>query len=783
MNRIVDQFIASLRAAANFNPDVQAAPHCILWTDQDRQWEVIIGRLQDEMPELFILGDYRPDRRQGPAIWLRCVLAGALDDIQLPEGLTPVFYLPGVSRQDLRAVDSCPDAFKPLAELQYRGVIWSQVNAKDWTVMAYLQTHQGGLGLDVAQDKETKTAMQLALPSLMDTEITRFRGKRLDKDDFYQLISKDPAGELLKWLNDGDSYRQQKTADEWRAFVELCRYHFAFNPETEGIISGAEKLANHSGAWEALWDRYAEVAARYKGVPKRIRQVSPPSNTLDWLDPSSVLYEGWPQWNDEQENRLRESLKRTSDMPPGDAQKLILELDRSHGHRREMIWAELGLSPLANALQHLKTIAEVTRSVTLDGGTITDLASGYQAGGWQVDDAVMRALAAVQTTEDRDVVNTVLDSIYQPWAMNSARHLQHIIESGTYPGGSSRTVSPPLYQTGTCVLFIDGLRFDVAKRLSALLNQSLYTVVETTRWVALPSVTATGKPSVSPVCNQISAEHVSAEFEPSISSSNKPAGHRNHMKLLEEAGWQILDRTHTGNPDGLAWTEVDVIDKAGHDGNLPQRLEGILNDIKDRIGTLLEAGWQRVEIVTDHGWLFLPNGLPKVALAPSLTDNQWGRCASVKPGASVPERTYPWFWNPNHYFALADGISCFRAGIRYAHGGLSLQECFTIHLLVTRSDAHTTINQARIIEVSWRGLRCDVRVDGGSPEMILDIRTEPGNPDTSIVLSEKSLKTGGKASLLVPNDELVGQSASIVITLESGQLIAQEQVIVGGEDK
>ena len=42
----------------------------------------------------------------------------------------PVIYLPGVSRQDLRAVETCPDHLKPIVELQYRGVIWSQINAR-----------------------------------------------------------------------------------------------------------------------------------------------------------------------------------------------------------------------------------------------------------------------------------------------------------------------------------------------------------------------------------------------------------------------------------------------------------------------------------------------------------------------------------------------------------------------------------------------------------------------------------------------------------------------------
>ena len=111
----------------------------------------------------MILGNYAPDQRIGPAIWLRCVITGHTEGISLPKDRTPILYLPGISRQDLRAIESCPDHLKPLAELQYRGVFWSQINAKDWTILAYLKSDQGGLGLDVAQDNDAKNAMQLAL--------------------------------------------------------------------------------------------------------------------------------------------------------------------------------------------------------------------------------------------------------------------------------------------------------------------------------------------------------------------------------------------------------------------------------------------------------------------------------------------------------------------------------------------------------------------------------------------------------------------------------------------
>jgi hypothetical protein len=147
--RVIDRLTKAIRSEAIHNPDVQAAPACILWPDGDRQWEPVVPRLQSEMPELLQLGDYAPEKRTGPAIWLRCAIAGLVDgnltDPTDPtDPLPPVIYLPGVSRQDLRAVESCPDRLKPLAELQYRGVIWSQANAKDWTILAFLKSNQGG---------------------------------------------------------------------------------------------------------------------------------------------------------------------------------------------------------------------------------------------------------------------------------------------------------------------------------------------------------------------------------------------------------------------------------------------------------------------------------------------------------------------------------------------------------------------------------------------------------------------------------------------------------------
>jgi hypothetical protein len=54
---------------------------------------------------------------------------------------------------------------------------------------------------------------------------------------------------------------------------------------------------------------------------------------------------------------------------------------------------------------------------------------------------------------------------------------------------------------------------------------------------------------------------------------------------------------------------------------------------------LLDTGWQEVVVVTDHGWLLMPGGLPKVDMPKFLTSTRWGRCAALQTSAepaSVP---------------------------------------------------------------------------------------------------------------------------------------------------
>jgi hypothetical protein len=768
--------IKAIRAAAVFNPEVQVAPACILWPDRDRQWEAVIPRLRAELPELLTLGDYAPEKRTGPAIWLLCVIAGKSEDVVLPAEHTPILYLPGASRQDLRAIESCPDHLKPLAELQYRGVIWSQINAKDWTILAFLKSDQGGLGLDVAQDTDAKNAMQMALHRLLDENIELLEGKRLDKDFFNTLLTGgDPVRDLLQWLDQGEVFRQSRGENEWKAFVEVCKSHMAFNPQNEGVLAGAAKFALRQGPWLAVWQRFCEAPKRYPNIPAQIRKCQLPDFNL-FADIETTG--GWPQWNEVEESSLRKALLTLGNMPPHAARKTILDLEKEHGRRRQLIWAELDESPLVRSLEFLSIMAEITAN-GLAAGTPEDLATGYQNRGWRADDAVLRALTQVNKPEDLEPIIAGIRAVYLPWAEESARYLQMGWVQGRTRGGETKTQDKDERQ---CILFVDGLRFDCAKRLAEILQKEGKQIAEKPVWAALPTVTGTGKPAVAPIhsVNGIAEEPEPYNFEPITSYQLK--------KLLADNGWTLLEKNQQCPSPSLIvppklWVEFGDIDHEGHarGWKLAKHIDVLLCEVRDRIAALFAAGWHTVRVVTDHGWLLLPGGLPKIDLPSALAETRWGRCAAIKPGASTEERLYPWFWNPNHNFALANGVSCYRKGEEYAHGGLSLQETLVLELTISNGQSTLAATSIEITDIAWKGMRCNVAVEGQLAGLFLDIRIQAGDPTSSVAMSAKPLKADGTASIVVSDDELEGRDATLVLLDIEGRLVAQLATVIGGD--
>ena len=772
-NSVMEALVGSLEAVAKHNPNDVVQPYAVLWTDHDTQWQPIIPQLRRLLPQLLTFGEYEPDQRIGPSIWLRSVIDRGLPEIDLPEGVTPIVYLPGVSRQELRAIQECPDSLKPLVELQYRGACWTQKNGKDWTVEAFLVSKEGGLGLDVARDATTRRAMLGALAELAIASVERLRGKHLEAEDFDKLFSDDPTKDLLQWLSGSEAVKSGWNSGRWSAFRSRCKADFGFDPDKDGKLVGAELLGRQEGPWGAVWERFTESPVLYPGVPELLNRAMP-SELL--VEPSS-----WPENNEKEEATLRKSLLALDKSTPAKARERILKLEELHGRRRQWVWAKLGQAALANALGHLAAVAD--RAATkLGGASTTEMAKLYVDAAWEVDACALSAMAAVKSSADTQAVGIVLNAMYRPWLESAAEHLQALAEKQPLPGHDGQGPEELLVESGGLVLFADGLRFDVSQSLVERMRSKGWSVTLSTRWSGLPTVTATAKPAVSPVANGIKGLSVGDDFLPVTADAEQPLTVDRFRKLLAMAGYQYLAANESGDSSGRGWTENGEFDKLGHSlqGKLAARVGEQVDLLFERVEFLFDAGWREIRVVTDHGWLWLPGGLPKVDLPKYLTASRWARCAAIKGGSKVEVPTVRWHWNAHERVAVAPGIACFGAGNEYAHGGLSLQESLIPVIRVAAGEATTNVT-AKIADVSWVGLRCRTKVETAQPALSVDLRSKVNDPSSS-VSKVTPVDSKGRASLLVADEDLEGTLAVVVALDTKGHVIAKRPTIIGGGD-
>lgn len=763
---VLQALITSIASAAAYNQNAQTPPEVILWTDKAQQWLPIAPLLRSQLPHFLTWGEYDPEARTGSAIWIKCMIAKTLPEATWSDDTIPILYLPGVSRSDLRP-EACRSLLQPLVELQYRGTYWIQRNSQDWTIFAFLKS-KDSLGLDVAQDQNTLQATQDALTAIAETRILALQNKRLEAKDFNDLLVTDSPRDLLRWMNDPNRTRQTWKPENWSAFCNIAKETYRFDPNRDGAITAAELLAKRQDQWKTVWNRFAESPQLYANLPTLLRQAMPSARNF-FED-----YSAYPQYNEEQEDQLRAELLKLKTRSLKDAIAKIQELEQQHSPRRTWVWSTLKQTPLANALEHLYTLATVVKALP-GGSSLQAIAEQYTQEGWQADAAVLSSIAAVDRETDLEATITAIQALYKTWLEHGAEHLQSLLKTQPYP-----TATPIPLEEGDCLLFADGLRYDLGQQLKAMLQDKEATLESGWQWVALPSVTATSKPAVSPIASLLTGSPTGDDFCPQITDSQQLLTRDRFLKLLDTQGIQYLMPSDTGTPTGKAWTEFGDIDKYGHQHgrDLAREVPRQLKSLVERIESLLSGGWRRVRIVTDHGWLLLPGGLPKQDLTASLTQTRWGRCAILKPTAQTQFPTYPWFWSSEVQIATATGIHCFKASLEYAHGGISLQECITPTLLISGT---TPTYNATIAEWKWIGLRCRISITNGTDTMTVDIRKKAADASTSLANGGKPLKQNS-ASLAIEDDSTEGETAVIVLVDENGSTIAKQATLIGGDE-
>ena len=263
--------------AKRFNPSIETAPVAVLWTDDRCDWEGVLPNLKSAIPELFSLGDYKPQERTGPGVWLRMVADGQAGG--LPPGTVPILYLPGVAnsslRTDLRAVKDDPQ-LAPIAELQYRGNFWRQENTKDWTLRAFFESKRNGLGLATKGDQQTLAALKQALPKLLSRSTVTLEGRAIDLAFLDEILNPNPADDVLHWLAEPQQLRLDK-GEAWPSFVASTKQRYGLDLSKGPLDAAASVLAaRESDAAYVLWEKFVARPDEQTGLYEVFKAVPKP---------------------------------------------------------------------------------------------------------------------------------------------------------------------------------------------------------------------------------------------------------------------------------------------------------------------------------------------------------------------------------------------------------------------------------------------------------------------------------------------------------------------------
>jgi hypothetical protein len=768
---IFDKVLQSLQQAARHNSNVMVKPEVILWPDPDRQWTPVIQQLQEKLGSLMVFGSYEPNKNQGPAIWLKCMVAKALPEATWQENETPIIYLPGISKQGFKNITAADLLLQPLMEYQYTGTMWLHENGKEWTVAAFIQNAQSGLGLKMSQDNATKEALLTALPTIFQEEQLFINKTFIDAEDILTLVYPDIIPNILKWMSEGDAFLNNLSFEKRDSFAKLCKTSYEFEPDYHNIKEIACKLGCRKNSWAQVWQYYANAPVKFKKIPGLLRLAMPDDLGTGMF---ALHEDSWPQVNEKKEDLLRNALLNISKATISSWPQLITQLQKENQKRKNTVWYDLGYAPLVDCIDHLEKMNSSCKQV-YPSTKLSELVAFYTSEGYKADQEMREALASVVCEKDIEAVIAAISCIYKPWLENITMKFQKLLEKESKEIIDQKAEE----ESEEFILFVDALRFELAVDFTNKLITSGFEVDIKSSWTALPTLTPTAKPFNSPIRDLISKASDCNEFRPQLNNGTdlQTATFRDS---LQKKDFHYVATTSEINTSEKTWMEIGDIDTRGHQeqSGMVRRVDELFNGFLETIETAFSKGVKRIKVVTDHGWLLLPGGLPKTELSKHLTETRWGRCALIKDGASTDLFHLPWQWNPSIFVAYAPGISFFKNNVAFAHGGLSLQECVVPTMLIQNNKKDTF--GGKIQTFKWNNLICRIELEDAGEGYMVDIRTKPTDEKTSVVVSNKEKKhvQQNKCSLSV-DDSFEGVAVCIVLINSTGIIIDKLMAFVG----
>ena len=258
-----------------------------------------------------------------------------------------------------------------------------------------------------------------------------------------------------------------------------------------------------------------------------------------------------------------------------------------------------------------------------------------------------------------------------------------------------KTHAAPRMESGerTAWFMVDALRYELARELVGDMPSSYHAVLGSVR-ARLPSITPVGMAALLPGADgKLSLETASGSIVPAIGST-RLAGAQERVAYLKSiygdrvhdvtlGGLDELKKAALGDQVRLLVVRSTDIDAAGESLGaeaLPM-LSRLVRNLLRGLDKARKLGFTRAVVVTDHGFLLgpsagaggvvsRPDGAWEAAGARFLLGDGSKTAATVILDAS--QAAVPGY---GKRFATPNGLGSFVAGVRYVHGGLSLQEC------------------------------------------------------------------------------------------------------------
>jgi hypothetical protein len=360
-------------------------------------------------------------------------------------------------------------------------------------------------------------------------------------------------------------------------------------------------------------------------------------------------------------------------------------------HPRAIPWGELGR--LAGA-SHLLLSASPGK----EWASPDDAIQWYTEGGWQVDQAgeeIMR-LSPGQAPALLGVLEPLRAAYRARWE-GLMWNWTALWEGAGCPV-SLTTAGEWLKQImsakrPTAILLVDALRYDLGSLLAEQVNQregATRAEVHPAR-APMPSITLLGMAAALPVAeSELLAEVVDGKWQVQhISTHSVLSGAAQRRTWwIKNAGasednFLSMDAASAGavpspkSANSLVIMADDTIDLMGHDDQLQTGGSALaLGRYLQVIERLRDAGWRRVIVLTDHGYIQWPSGNEKSVTAPAPDAAYVSRRAVAYPAAQTVDGPQVMAPGGQWRVLVARGASNFRAygSLGYFHGGASLQE-------------------------------------------------------------------------------------------------------------